>query len=1016
MLCTSPVVVRRLHGSSFVSCVKVICSNSFVSKCQEKRFGVVETSSFQKYLSRYSCHDALCAKKLNGPTDFLAKRKLLSLSVPYSSHSISYSNIIIMADNKYVVGYAKLGTSSCKKCKQKIEKGALRIGKVTPNPFSEDGGDMKQWFHPACIFETFVRARATTKKIEDPEDAEGFGDLKPEDKDVIKKLIDEYLSKTGNKPSPKPKKAVQATLPGASPAKADAPSSSSDSAPSSSRTPSKPSTSSAADGEDPNAEKDNSFRQFRRLCADIAEENSYLGKTKLVKSYITKGHSGVYNLNSKQLVKLFSQILATNLSRMIEDLDQGDVAETIRIFFEESKVFVPQKKSTLSLTEVDQYLSDLAQVTKEDDQQKVLTKITKRCTANDLKMVVRLIKHDLRINAGAKHILDGLDENAYAAFQASRDLGDVVDRVLEQQTGSGDKPGLKKKLSVRAALMTPVLPMLAEACRSVEQAMKKCPNGFYAEIKYDGERVQIHKKGNDFRYFSRSLKPVLDHKVKHFKEYIPKAFPTGSNLILDAEVLLVDTNTGNPLPFGTLGVHKKAAFQDAQVCLYIFDCLLINDENLMDRSIKERRKILEKNMSVVKNRVNLSEIKRITKPGDLQDLMSRVFKEGLEGLVLKDVNSIYEPGKRHWMKVKKDYLHQGSMADSADLVVLGAYFGTGNKGGIMSIFLMGVYDPDAGRWVTVSKCGSGLDDKMLETLNKELDMVKISKDFSKVPKWLHINKPLTPDFVVADPKKSPVWEIIGAEFSKAEIHTANGISIRFPRVQKIRDDKTWKEATDLPRLKKLFAESKEKADSDLMRAMGKGGDDDNDDGGSETEDDGDNSGEENGRNGDATGATRISTPGKKGEKRRASDDVSEESSPPKKQANPMGKYGASCHQKRGKHTEEFRHPESSSADTASSGGSSSQTAGSASGLPAVFHGCKIVLPSSVERFRDLKRYILAFDGDLLHQFEASSATHIVVAPGSEPPSVSSKVPRVSPRWLWSCIRRRQLVDTAPYKT
>jgi hypothetical protein len=54
----------------------------------------------------------------------------------------------------------------------------------------------------------------------------------------------------------------------------------------------------------------------------------------------------------------------------------------------------------------------------------------------------------------------------------------------------------------------------AEACKSVEYAMKKCPNGMYSEIKYDGERVQVHKKGNEFRYFSRSLKPVLPHKVR----------------------------------------------------------------------------------------------------------------------------------------------------------------------------------------------------------------------------------------------------------------------------------------------------------------------------------------------------------------------------------------------------------------------------------------------------------------------------------------------------------------------
>lgn len=122
--------------------------------------------------------------------------------------------------------------------------------------------------------------------------------------------------------------------------------------------------------------------------------------------------------------------------------------------------------------------------------------------------------------------------------------------------------------------------------------MKKCPNGMYSEIKYDGERVQVHKNGNHFSYFSRSLKPVLPHKVRtsslltlkikshrmflymfktitiyfkefdflpqvaHFKDFIPQAFPGGQSMILDAEVLLIDTKTSKPLPFGTLGVHK----------------------------------------------------------------------------------------------------------------------------------------------------------------------------------------------------------------------------------------------------------------------------------------------------------------------------------------------------------------------------------------------------------------------------------------------------------------------------
>lgn len=91
----------------------------------------------------------------------------------------------------------------------------------------------------------------------------------------------------------------------------------------------------------------------------------------------------------------------------------------------------------------------------------------------------------------------------------------------------------------------------------------------------------------------------------------------------------------------------------------------------------------------------------------------KVLEMGLEGLVLKNINGIYEPGKRHWLKVKKDYLCDGKMADSADLVVIGGWYGTGKKGGMLSIFLMGCYDHGTKRWKTVTKVHSGLDDATL---------------------------------------------------------------------------------------------------------------------------------------------------------------------------------------------------------------------------------------------------------------------------------------------------------------
>lgn len=197
-------------------------------------------------------------------------------------------------------------------------------------------------------------------------------------------------------------------------------------------------------------------------------------------------------------------------------------------------------------------------------------------------------------------------------------------------------------------------------------------------------------------------------------------------------------------------------------------------------------------------------------------MIAKVLSMGLEGLVLKDVTGKYEPGKRHWLKVKKDYLFDGAMADSADLVVLGAWYGTGNRGGMMSIFLMGCYDEDQGNWVTVTKVHTGHDDATLTMLQDELDMIKIGKDPNKVPQWLRANKPMIPDFVARDPKKQPVWEITGAEFTNQGVHTADGISIRFPRVTKIRRDRNWSSATTLNELRRLFKTSSESIDFSLL--------------------------------------------------------------------------------------------------------------------------------------------------------------------------------------------------------
>ncbi|XP_073521073.1 DNA ligase 3 [Phyllobates terribilis] len=947
---------------------------------------------------------------------------LAHLGTSHLKFALQISSCHSMAEQRYCIEYAKRGTAGCKKCKEKIGKGLVRIGKIVPNPFSESAGDMKEWYHVKCMFEKLERVRATTKKIDDLTELEGWQELQDPEKELINQHVKELAAKTGAAPTPRkktPSKANQS--PGAkstTPAKAPAanPSPLKFSGFSAKSDPSSPAPSSSSGSSLSTAQcepkhKDCLLREFRKLCAMVAEEASYNTKTQIIQDFLTKGTGGdvfhgdtyltvklllpgviknVYNLNDKQIVKLYSRVFNCNQEEMVRDLEQGDVSETVRIFFEESKTFPPAAKSLLTIHEVEDMLNQLSKMTKEEDQQKVLEDIARRCTSNDLKCIIRLIKHDLKMNSGAKHVLDALDPNAYDAFKASRNLGDVVERVLRNRQQG---PGMKKTLSVEASLMTPVQPMLAEACKSIAYAMKKCPNGMYAEIKYDGERVQVHKNGDHFSYFSRSLKPVLPHKVAHFKDYIPKAFPGGNSMILDAEVLLIDTNTGKPLPFGTLGVHKKAAFKDANVCLFVFDCIYFNGVSLMDRPLNERRKFMRDNMIEIPNHILFSEMKHVTKAADLADMITRVIREGLEGLVLKDLKSIYEPGKRHWLKVKKDYLNEGAMADTADLAVLGAFYGKGANGGLMSIFLMGCYDPETRKWCTVTKCSSGYDDATLARLQKELDMVKISKDPAKIPTWLKINKNYYPDFIIREPEKAPIWEITGAEFSKAEAHTAGGISIRFPRCTRFRDDKDWKSSTTLQQLKELYRVSKEKSDFIVTATSSQ-----DDEGSSE------NSSREN------EGSSRPSTPSGslKGPKTSTSKSPGKDkrSNSAKPQQTKKSEDPPKAQKRK---TVSLVPSESKKAKIANSNQSNGhnvvQSTTTSKTLLDIFTGVKLYLPSSLEEFAKLRRYFLAYDGDLVPEFDVPSATHVM----GDVSECADDAKRVTPRWIWESIRRRRLV-------
>ncbi|KAL9899297.1 DNA ligase 3 isoform 2-T3 [Glossina fuscipes fuscipes] len=610
--------------------------------------------------------------------------------------------------------------------------------------------------------------------------------------------------------------------------------------------------------------EDNRLFVFANVCEKVAKESSYLNKAKILKDFFEHGsnHIGfngdllvwmrmlipsdsqrVYNLQNKQMLKLFSRLFNIDPQIMQHDLEQnGDISEILSKYFTLSAKLVPQSISSLYLQEVDELLEELTKLTKEDEQTELLKQLCNQSTSADLKtvnssellkkenvyldtynfvvhQVICIIKQDLRMNAKANHVLAAFGPTAYPTYQVTRNLQSVVEqvRLTVPTTNRKTEAKLMSSKERKVKIMVPISPMLANACNSVEDAFKKCPNGLFSEIKYDGERVQIHRQGNDeFRFFSRNLKPVMEHKVKRFKEFIPQAFPCSGDMILDSEIILVDTVTNELLPFGTLGAHKKKKFQNAVVCLFVFDCMLFKGEDLTNLSFQDRRKILEDNIKPLKSYVQLSEIHFLKNKHELALMVAKVLKAHLEGVVLKDPCGTYQPGKRGWIKVKKDYLYQGKMADSADLVVLGASYGSGKKGGVLSIFLMGCYDSRDFLWKTVTKVHTGLDDNARLDMHDELLKLMERSNPYRVPTWLLCSKSLLPDFVAKDPLQMPVWEITGAEFTKSGENTTAGISIRFPRITRLRDDKTAKEATDLKHLEELYEASKNNVNVDLL--------------------------------------------------------------------------------------------------------------------------------------------------------------------------------------------------------
>lgn len=583
-------------------------------------------------------------------------------------------------------------------------------------------------------------------------------------------------------------------------------------------------------------------KSFGLLCELVTNEPSLLIKRDIINAFIRRFNgdltllftlllpklsSRVYYVQEKQLLAVLSEVLDVREEKLKEDWNKnGCIAETALLYFNPSQRTVLDKDGwcSMSLVDFDRYLQEFASASTNPDRITVLKNFFSCACRKTTYYFLREVKQDLRLNAGQSTILEALHPNAYTIYKHCASIPEVVKRIrngLTSASGHNASPDRSEDTNNNANTLAsgielgiPITPMLAAPVRSVEDALRKCPNGAYSEVKYDGERIQVHKNKDKLYFFSRSLKPMRPDKYASIESYLETAIQADT-CILDGEILMVDQRTSVPLPFGTLGSHKRQQFATACPCIYFFDILLKDGMCTTNLPLCRRRELLKSSVTFIRNRVMFSELCVIegneqARRETLQNHLNLALCEGLEGLVIKDIQSVYEPRARHWLKIKKDYLD--GLADLADLLVIGAWYGSGSKGGQLMTFLMGCVDTSLpisapGRVKTVCKVTNGLSDSTVTVLTKKykalMTPTSVNGRRKPLPDWLDCNSVHVPDMLVQDYTVTDVMMIIGAEFTISSSHTS-GISIRFPRVMRLRPDKNLDTATTLEEIQKIF--------------------------------------------------------------------------------------------------------------------------------------------------------------------------------------------------------------------
>jgi DNA ligase-1 len=439
------------------------------------------------------------------------------------------------------------------------------------------------------------------------------------------------------------------------------------------------------------------------------------------------------------------------------------------------------QEESLSIAEVDRSLAGIADIRGAGSaarRAQALRSLFSRATPAEQEFLLRLVVGELRQGALAGVMLEAIALAAGVpvtevrrAAMYSTNLGAVARAAL-----LGGAEHLER---FQLELFKPASPMLAQTAADVAAALKELGGEAAFEWKMDGARIQVHKKSDEVRVYTRSLNDVTGAVPEIVEAVRTLAAPT---LVLDGEAIAFDSRE-RPRPFQItmrrfgrkLNVESLRA--ELPIRAFFFDCLHFGGRSVADRPMRERFQTLTEAVPAP-----LCIPRLVTSvESEASAFYDAAIAAGHEGLMAKSLDAPYEAGNRgaSWFKIKR--------AHTLDLIVLAAEWGHGRRTGKLSNLHLGALDPATGEYIMLGKTFKGLTDAMLEWQTREL----LSRETHRDQWTVHVRPELVVEIAFSD--------------LQASARYPGGLALRLARVKRYRDDKSAEDADTMESVRKIYA-------------------------------------------------------------------------------------------------------------------------------------------------------------------------------------------------------------------